>query len=39
MAVKIACQNLERIAESYPFDLNNLEPLIQTALTTLGSKM
>lgn len=39
MAAKIACQNLERIAESYPVDLNNLEPLIQTAMTTLGSKM
>jgi len=39
MAAKIACQNLESIAESYPVDLNNLEPLIQTAMTTLGSKI
>lgn len=39
MAAKIACDNLDKIAESYPFDLNNLEPLIQTAMTTLGSKM
>lgn len=39
MAAKIACENLERIAESYPVDLNNLEPLIQTAMTTLGSKI
>ena len=39
MAAKVACQNLDRIAESYPLDLNNLEPLVQTAMTTLGSKM
>jgi len=39
MAAKIAAENLDKIAESYPVDLNNLEPLIQTAMTTLGSKM
>jgi T-complex protein 1 subunit epsilon len=39
LAAKIAVQNLDRIAESYPVDLNNLEPLIQTAMTTLGSKV
>lgn len=39
MAAKVACQNLERIAESYPVDLKNLEPLVQTAMTTLGSKI
>jgi T-complex protein 1 subunit epsilon len=39
MAAKVACQNLDRIAESYPLDLKNLEPLVQTAMTTLGSKM
>lgn len=39
MAAKVACENLDRIAESYPIDLNNLEPLIQTAMTTLGSKI
>lgn len=39
LAAKIAVQNLEKIAESYPVDLNNLEPLIQTAMTTLGSKV
>jgi T-complex protein 1 subunit epsilon len=39
MAAKVACDNLDRCAESYPIDLNNLEPLIQTAMTTLGSKM
>lgn len=39
MAAKIACQNLDNIAEAYPIDLNNLEPLVQTAMTTLGSKI
>lgn len=39
MAAKVACANLEKIAESYPVDLANLEPLIQTAMTTLGSKI
>lgn len=39
MAAKVACQQLDAIAESYPVDLNNLEPLIQTAMTTLGSKI
>jgi T-complex protein 1 subunit epsilon len=39
MAAKVACENLDKIAESYPLDLNNLEPLIQTAMTTLGSKI
>lgn len=39
MAAKVACENLDRIAESYPIDLNNLEPLIETAMTTLGSKI
>lgn len=39
MAAKVACENLDRIAESYPVDLNKLEPLIQTAMTTLGSKI
>ncbi|RNA05603.1 T-complex 1 subunit epsilon [Brachionus plicatilis] len=39
MAAKVACENLDTIAESYPIDLNNLEPLVQTAMTTLGSKI
>jgi T-complex protein 1 subunit epsilon len=39
MAAKVSCESLDKIAESYPVDLNNLEPLIQTAMTTLGSKM
>lgn len=39
MAAKIACDNLDKIADSYPIDLKNLEPLVQTAMTTLGSKI
>ncbi len=39
MAAKVACENLDKTAIGYPIDLNNLEPLIQTAMTTLGSKM
>jgi len=39
MAAKVACENLDKIADNYPVDLNNLEPLIQTAMTTLGSKI
>ena len=39
MAARCAIQNLERTAEAFPLDLNNLEPLIQTAMTTLGSKI
>lgn len=39
MAAKVACENLDKISDDYPVDLKNLEPLIQTAMTTLGSKM
>lgn len=39
MAAKIACSHLDKIAEAYPIDLKNLEPLVQTAMTTLGSKI
>lgn len=39
MAARCAIANLERIAETFPLDMNNLEPLIQTAMTTLGSKI
>lgn len=39
MAAKVACENLDKIAETYPIDLKNLEPLVRTAMTTLGSKM
>ncbi|KAK3880728.1 hypothetical protein Pcinc_014800 [Petrolisthes cinctipes] len=39
LAAKKANENLEKIAEEFPVDLNNLEPLILTAMTTLGSKI
>lgn len=39
MAARVAVDELDRIAEQFPVDANNLEPLIQTAMTTLGSKM
>ncbi|KAK4303371.1 hypothetical protein Pmani_024599 [Petrolisthes manimaculis] len=39
LAAKKAIENLEKIAEEFPVDLNNLEPLILTAMTTLGSKI
>lgn len=39
LAAKKAIENLERIAEEFPVDVNNLEPLILTAMTTLGSKI
>ncbi|CAB1461001.1 unnamed protein product [Pleuronectes platessa] len=35
----IAIAELDRIGETFPFDPNNREPLIQTAMTTLGSKV
>lgn len=39
LAAKKAIENLEKIADEYPVDPDNLEPLIQTAMTTLGSKI
>ena len=39
MAAHVAVAELDRIAEQFPVDMNNLEPLIETAMTTLGSKM
>lgn len=39
MAAKVAVQRLDEIAESYPIDLANPESLIETAMTTLGSKI
>ena len=39
MAAITAVKELDRIAESFPVDLKNPEPLIQTAMTTLSSKM
>uniref|UniRef100_A0A4D5R963 T-complex protein 1 subunit epsilon n=1 Tax=Scolopendra viridis TaxID=118503 RepID=A0A4D5R963_SCOVI len=39
MAARHAIEHLDKISESFPVDANNLEPLIQTAMTTLGSKI
>jgi len=41
MAAHLATAELDRIAETFPVDLQNLnsEPLIQTAMTTLSSKI
>ncbi|ESO05894.1 hypothetical protein HELRODRAFT_184902 [Helobdella robusta] len=39
MAAHIAIEELKRISEYFPVDMNNLEPLIQTAMTTLSSKI
>ena len=39
MAAHAAIEELDRIADSFPVDLNNPEPLIRTAMTTLSSKM
>lgn len=39
LAAKIALEHLDKISEGYPLDLKKLDPLINTAMTTLGSKM
>lgn len=39
MAAQVAIEELDKISENFPVDANNLEPLIQTAMTTLGSKI
>ena len=38
-AARIAIEKLDLISETFPFDPNNREPLVQTAMTTLGSKV
>lgn len=38
-AARVALDLLDKIAETLPCDPNNTEPLIETAMTTLGSKM
>jgi len=38
-ASQIALENLEKISESFKIDPANKEPLIETAMTTLGSKI
>ncbi|KAH9498229.1 T-complex protein 1 subunit epsilon [Bulinus truncatus] len=39
MAAKIATEKLEQISETFQVDLNDKEPLIRLAMTTLGSKI
>lgn len=39
LAAKAAIDHLDTISTKFPVDPNNLEPLIKTAMTTLGSKM
>ena len=39
LAAKIANEQLDKICDSFPVDRHNPESLIQTAMTTLGSKM
>merc|ERR1712216_799238 len=39
MASKVATKELARISEKFEFDAENIEPLIQTCMTTLSSKI
>jgi len=39
MAAKLCLDELDRISDTFIFSLENKEPLIQTAMTTLGSKI
>jgi len=39
MAAKVATERLDAIAETYSVDIENPENLVQTAMTTLGSKI
>ena len=39
MALKAALEHLDQIADTLPISKDNTESLIETALTTLGSKM
>ena len=38
-AAKIALEHLDKISDQFPVDRSNTEPLVETAMTTLGSKM
>merc|ERR1712141_316530 len=38
-AAKIACDELDRIADEFPVSVENTEVLVKTAMTTLGSKI
>ncbi|KAJ0038115.1 hypothetical protein Pint_23603 [Pistacia integerrima] len=39
MASRIAFEHLDRIAQKFEFEVSNIEPLVQTCMTTLNSKM
>ena len=39
VAMRVALEKLDEIADNFPVDVNNTENLIQVAMTTLGSKM
>ena len=39
MACKLATKKLDSIAHSFNFSRDNAEPLVQTCMTTLSSKM
>ena len=39
MASKVAVERLDAIADKFPVDPQNTDSLIETAMTTLGSKM
>lgn len=39
LAAQFAVKHLETIADSFPVDASNPEPLVKTAMTTLGSKI
>jgi T-complex protein 1 subunit epsilon len=39
MASRIAVDHLERISTKFEFSADNTEPLVQTCMTTLSSKM
>ena len=39
LAAKAAVEHLDKIADKFEIDEKNPENLIQTAMTTLGSKM
>jgi T-complex protein 1 subunit epsilon len=39
MAAKIALERLDEISEKFPVNIDNPETLVETAMTTLSSKM
>jgi T-complex protein 1 subunit epsilon len=39
MASKVAFDHSERFSEKFEFSADNIEPLVQTCMTTLSSKM